>query len=168
MMGSNLMQFVEKSTYLGSLEYIHDQTHAQFVWVDRSSEDIPSAPGIYFILSENKKLGKKTIQKIGKAEGAGGLRQRFLAYTSKKSIEGKVLKDRTDLKWYVAMSGALQGEKLQVYVFVTKPEVKVVSIGNCSVDIELHWARSLEKELSLLARKEGFDKDGMLLAGNLN
>jgi hypothetical protein len=120
----------------------------------------PTDCGVYCLVSHDD---DPRIQKVGKADGAKGLRQRFRRYTGRKT-PAKIASDKTDQRWRGAMTGPLSAECLSVYYYVTKP-VKLSPIrfdDGPAVELDGQWARSLEIYLSGLAREEGHP---LLLAG---
>ncbi len=69
--------------------------------------------GVYCLFSH----GGTRLQKVGKADGAHGLRGRFRGYTGAKTEE-KSERDPTDRLWKTVMTGSLKGERPQcVYYF---------------------------------------------------
>lgn len=157
---SQLIEFIKKTSYAGTWSYSEDGNYAGFYWDPQKNMEIPSHPGIYFLLSDDL----TAVQKIGKAEGRGGLRQRFKQYTSKKLINGRVLTDDTDGLWFKAMKGILINKKIDVYYYTTPPEIVNFSNFGLSFCLEAHWARSFERTLNVLARSES---QPMFLSGNL-
>lgn len=61
------------------------------------------------------------------------------------------------------MTGALNGERLSLYYYVTLPKLTEFRLdgGFEPKKLECHWARSLEKYLSKLVRDE-YSKSGLL------
>ena len=100
--------------------------------------------GIYFILD------KEDILKIGKADGQKGLKGRVADY--RKSLVSMFKDgDRTVLRWNREMTGSLSDRILSMYLLPLEPEKKLY----LGVEVELSIARSLELELSKLAKEQG-------------
>jgi hypothetical protein len=137
--------------YVRELEYLSDQS--RFAWCGGASTiSMPQQPGVYCLFSHS---GSR-LQKIGKTESTGGLRDRFRGYTGKKT-EGKIARDRTDQRWKRMMTDALRGERLSVYYYVTAPKKfeSPIRFDNVSDhELNCHWARSLEVYLSKIVRDE--------------
>ena len=132
-----------------------------------SMRELPEVHGVYCLLSH----GGTRLQKVGKADGKRGLRQRFESYTVAKSEEQSE-RDLTDRLWKTVMKGKLLGERLSVYYFRTLPGVMpepfVLDGAPATEPIMYHWARPLEKYLSTLFRTELGELVGethMLLSG---
>lgn len=159
-MGS-IKSFISSCSYLGKLVYVSTSTHAGFEWVHRTDTAIPEQSGIYLLVSENE----INIQKVGKAEGVKGLKQRFSSYTTKKNKREKLEKDKTDALWHSIMTGQLINQPLRVYIYPTSPVPVNIDIGKTTYTLKSQWARGLEKTLSQIARKENHD---LLLSGNLD
>lgn len=147
------------------LEYLPD--HYRFSWSGTSRSALPREPGVYCLFSHE---GER-IQKIGKTENERGLHGRFADYTSKKT-ERRLLADRTDQRWRRIMTCALHGERLSLYYYVTAPknfELPFRFDDGVEINIDCHWARSLEKYLSKLVRSDcaakGLSTTHMLLSG---
>ena len=159
----DLLNFIREHTKVaGDWAYKTNDTRAGFQWVAGSADDVPFQPGVYFLMSHDS----SRLQKIGKAEGAKGLNQRFHQYTSLKSIKGKIQKDKTDLLWYSKMTdptSGLFGERINVHWYITKPAVVKLPHRDINLELEAHWARSLERELNLLALSQNLK---MELSGN--
>lgn len=157
----SIKSFINNCLYLGKLVYVSTSTHAGFEWLERADTPIPDLPGVYLLVSENI----VNVQKVGKAEGAKGLKQRFSSYTTKKNKRNKIENDKTDALWHSIMTGKLLNKPLRVYIYPTLPITVNVNIGQSTHMIESQWARGLEKVLSQMARKENHD---LLLSGNLD
>ncbi|MDA8646949.1 hypothetical protein N9L54_05915 [Porticoccaceae bacterium] len=100
--------------------------------------------GVYFILYE------EDILKIGKADGQEGLKGRLKTYRSRlvKNFENG---DSTVALWNRVMTGVLNGRVLSIYVLPIEPEKKLFH----GIKVELSIVRSLELELSKLAKQQG-------------
>ena len=118
-----------------------------FSWVYECADraKIPEESGVYALFSH----GGERIQKVGKADGSGGLRSRFNRYTAKKN-EGKLNRDPTVALWYRTMTGKLIDQNLVLYYMVTPPKIIKNEISeHFSFDgFYLQWARDLEYRLS--------------------
>jgi hypothetical protein len=116
-----------KSTFTCCTQELEYKGHAsenneqefRFSWCGTPPELLPQESGVYCLFSHKG----SNIQKIGKAESKGGLRNRFRGYTNKKT-EIKIASDKTDLLWKKIMMDKLLGQKLQVYYYVTPPPPK--------------------------------------------
>lgn len=159
----DLIEFVKRrASYAGKWRYSIETDKAGFSWTVGSLDTVPTEPGIYFLLSHNS----TRLQKIGKAEGAKGLIQRLGQYTTIKSIDGKIMRDRTDRLWFSKMTHAdseLRGQEIDIYWYITKPALVSLEDGDLMLKLEAQWARSLERELNLIAAKQGHH---MELSGN--
>jgi hypothetical protein len=136
-------------------ELCYDAGEFRFRWSPKDPE-LPNERGVYCLLSHK---GSR-VQKVGKADGAYGLRGRFLGYTGKKTTE-KILRDKTDQRWKAAMTGELRAQPLSVYYFITKPQpiASPIDFGDgVQKELQCHWARSFEQYLSALFRKDYKDK----------
>jgi hypothetical protein len=147
------------------LEYRPDKF--KFAWCGNVKERLPKVQGVYCLFSH----GDTRLQKIGKADGASGLRGRFGGYTGAQTEEQSE-RDRTDRLWKTVMTGKLEGEILSVYYFETPPGVMsipfVLDGGPPAEPIMYHWAKPLEAYLSKLFRSEHgglVGKTHMLLSG---
>ena len=149
-------------------ELVYKADESRFRW-SPSTPELTRERGVYCLLSHND----SRVQKIGKADGAEGLRGRFIGYTGKKT-EQKLIKDRTDQRWKVAMTGdELRGQRLSVYYFITKPKMIASPIDfgeGVYKELQCHWARTFEQYLSALFRAEYRDRNVLnlthfLLAG---
>lgn len=131
------------------LAYRSDES--RFYWCNAAAPSLPIERGVYCLLSH----GDTQIQKIGKADGQDGLLGRFRSYTGAKTA-AKIAGDRTDQRWKRVMTGALNGERLSLYYYVTPPQPTEFRLdgGFEPKQLECHWARSLEKYLSKLVRDE--------------
>jgi hypothetical protein len=128
-------------------ELNYDPEKLCFSWVYQSQDrtKIPEESGVYALFSHS---GEK-IQKVGKAEGAGGLRSRFKRYTYKKNDE-KLKKDPTVALWLRVMTNQLFNQKLTLYYILTPPKLIENEISShFNFDgVYLQWARDLEYRLS--------------------
>jgi hypothetical protein len=146
------------------LEYRADKF--KFAWCGNVEERLPETPGVYCLFSH---CGTR-LQKIGKADGASGLRGRFRSYIGAQTEEQSE-RDRTDRLWRTVMTGKLTGERLSVYYFVTRPEavsVPFVLDGAPPAELKYDWARPLEKYLSRFFRRDHGELVGethLLLSG---
>lgn len=151
------MSVIEKlksafTRYGRELEYRTDES--RFSWCsDETTLSLPREPGVYCLLSH----GDSRIQKVGKTEKTGGLRARFTDYTVKKT-DRKIASDNTDQRWKRIMEGALRGERLSVYYYVTPPKKIQSPIrfddNGFEQELSCHWARSFEVYLSKCVRSE--------------
>ncbi len=129
----------------------YDERDCRFYWdCEPASSGLPGKAAVYCLFSH---LDQR-IQKVGKAEGASGLSQRFLAYT-KASTPARMARDATDRLWQRVMTGPLRGQALSVYYLLTPPvelecPVRVPEINR----VRAHWARDLETVLSKALRLE--------------
>jgi hypothetical protein len=147
------------------LKYLEDEF--RFAWCRNVKEKLPEVHGVYCLFSH----GGTRLQKVGKADGAHGLRGRFRSYTGAKTEE-KSERDPTDRLWKTVMKGNLKGKSLSVYYFETPPGVMsipfVLDGAPPAEPIKYHWARPLEEYLSRLFRCEHGElvgKTHMLLSG---
>lgn len=151
----DLIEFVKhRANYAGKWRYSIRSDKAGFAWTTGSLDTVPAEPGIYFLLSHNS----TRLQKIGKAEGAKGLIQRLGQYTTIKSIDGKIMRDRTDRLWFSKMTRAdseLCGQEIDIYWYITNPTLVSFEDGGLTLKLEAQWARSLERELNVIADKQG-------------
>lgn len=134
-------------------ELTYDAEKLCFSWVYECADrtKIPEESGVYALFSH---FGER-IQKIGKADGSGGLRARFNRYTSRKTEE-KLKKDPTVALWRRAMTGQLMSQNLIIYYIVTPPQIIINEISNeFSFDgFHLQWARDLEYKISRAVKLE--------------
>jgi|TARA_R110000764_G_scaffold135110_1_gene223196 hypothetical protein len=100
--------------------------------------------GIYFILD------KEDILKVGKADGQTGLKGRIATYRN-SLVENFKRGDSTVVLWNRVMTGSLSDRVLSIYLLPLEPEKKLFH----GVEVELSIARSLELELSKLAKQQG-------------
>lgn len=108
---------------------------------------------------------KGRIQKIGKAEGRDGMRQRTSFGRGKVGPDGQP-KDATTRLWKRVWEGPLVGESIDVYFSPHPPvslPIDVPGVGRVTVQSQV--ARSVEELLSRRAREE---REPMLLAGKGN
>ena len=164
----NVLEFVKTQCVKvnSPLRYLPDES--RFCWDDATSVSLPTQSGVYFLLSHND----TKIQKIGKADGRGGLKGRLRGYTAKKTPH-KINTDKTDRLWREKMTNHLLGESISVFYYETSPmEINKSYIqGNVehSLVVEAQWARSLEEKLSRLAaqdvKERGVTYEEMLLSG---
>lgn len=132
------------------LEYRENERRFSWVLQNGKSSNLPEQPGVYCLFSHDD----QRIQKVGKADGVGGLAQRFRGYTAAKTIQ-KVEGDATDRRWRAAMTGGLRGQTLSIYYFVTPPLTLQVPFAQLKEALlEAHWARSFENWLSVQVRLE--------------
>ena len=146
--------------YEAQLEYIPDQR--RFAWSPENSELLPTHHGVYLLFSH----GGSRLQKVGSAEGAGGLRQRFGNYTGARTEE-KLKRDPTDQLWRRVMTGELSGERLSVYYLVVTPSMKVQLLNR---KIDCRSARLLEGELRAFAKEchaRNLPETPLLLMGDI-
>ncbi|CAM8410344.1 hypothetical protein MCEREM36_01218 [Candidatus Methylopumilus universalis] len=157
----DLLEFILKKCTPVSASLIYKIENNCFEWKYKKP-DIPYSSAIYFLLSHNN----KKIQKIGKAEGIGGLNQRLKSYTAKKK-KGKL--DKTADLWHSVMTNPdqLKGEPLRVYYLETVPH-KLSDKRIPELALEAHWARSLEIQLTKISMdrimKLKLEKTEMLLS----
>jgi hypothetical protein len=146
------------------LEYRADKF--KFAWCGNVNEKLPQMQGVYCLFSH----GGSRLQKIGKADGASGMRGRFRSYIGAQTEEQSE-RDRTDRLWKTVMRGKLEGQRLSVYYFETPPGVvsePFVLDGVPPAELKYDWARPLEKYLSRLFRRENgvlVGETHMLLSG---
>ncbi len=128
-------------------ELKYDAERLCFSWMcecaDRAT--IPKMPGVYALFSHS---GER-IQKVGKADGNGGLFARINRYTGKKNMI-KLNKDPTVALWYNTMTNELIEQSLTLYYMVTPPRIIKNEISDYfSFDgFSLQWARDFEFKLS--------------------
>ena len=145
--GQNLRASWQK---VGTLAWSPERVNP--VWVGIKHSAVPDVPGVYAYLTGD------AVQKIGKAEGAGGLRSRH-AFG-----RGDTTKNATTALWArVWGDGQLKGVAVDVF-FHPLPTVPVIVDvpGFGPKEVQLQAARSLECLLSEAARDEG---EPLLLAG---
>lgn len=112
--------------------------------------------GVYAFVS------KYGIEKVGKIENAKGVSARTYQYeTSKSRIQKGKHADASDVLWDKMMLTELKNETLQYYFIPVEDE----TITKFGIDIDVSYIRSLEKNLSMMARTEG---NPMRLSGSGN
>ena len=140
------------------LDFIRANTifHSEMKYnIARKSFDLKpyknTEPGIYFILDN------ADILKIGKAEGKLGLKGRIATYRT-RLVKQYETGDATVILWNKTMTTTLNNKVLNMYLLPLEPR----KIDYKGVEVEMLIARSLEHELSKLARSQG---NTMLLSG---
>lgn len=141
----------ESWLYIGTLEW--DPHRCNPKWVDTQQRDVPKDVGVYIWLDESGR-----VQKVGKAEGREGLRQRYSWGT------GDPERDSTTRLWRdVWGSGALRGKRIKVYFDPCPPLSMMKEVrGFGRIEVLAQTAREEERTLSIWARNDG---EPMLLAG---
>lgn len=121
-------------------------------WIDIEKRDIPPYAGVYVWMDGG------SIQKVGKTESSEGLRGRL------SFGRGDPMKDSTTRLWRDQWGeGPLLGRTIEVYFSPHQPVFSSIPVpGLGLVECLNHVARSIEKQLSARARREG---EPMLLAG---
>lgn len=145
-----VLEFVQKNfTLLGESKWNSEKV---------GFTDLPpcktNSAGVYVIMYRNK------IQKVGKADGVKGLGQRLGSYArSNLSNIKRANPDSFTIALHKNMTTKLKGKAMQFYFFATPKE----QVSFKGLHVEACYARSLEKELSMLARLQGHP---MLLSTN--
>ena len=112
--------------------------------------------GVYAFVS------KYGIEKVGKIENAKGVSARSYQYeTSKSRIQKGKHADASDMLWDKMMLTELKGENMKFYFLPIEDE----TITLFGIEIDVSYIRSLEKNLSMMARTEG---NPMRLSGSGN
>lgn len=138
----NVLQYVEENfKYLGKSKWDPDKV---------CFGDLPpcetNSAGVYVIMH------RKRIHKVGKADGVKGLKQRINSYTkSNLSNLTRANPDTFTIALHKKMTSELEGKTMSVY-FMETPKREEMFKG---LKVEKCVARSVEKELSMLARLQG-------------
>lgn len=151
-----------KNSHVNVLEYVKER----FEYLGKSKwdpdtvcfNDLPTcntnSAGVYVIMYGNR------IHKVGKADGVKGLKQRIASYAkSKLSNITRANPDTFTVALHKKMTSELKGKTMSFY-FMETPKGDELFAG---LQVEKCIARSVEKELSMLARLQGHP---MLLSTN--
>ena len=126
-----------------------------FGWEWTAKEELPSEHAVYFLLSS---FG---IEKVGKADGKGGLKQRFSRYLK---VNKTLKNDDTDKRWHRTMSSQdMLDQEIQIYYITFPKETKTLKTSLGELEIKFSPASQVEKVLFLTAKREG---NPMQLSGN--
>lgn len=140
--GVNALQYVKENfKYLGKSKWDSDKV---------CFNDLPTcntnSAGVYVIMYGNR------IHKVGKADGVKGLKQRINSYAkSKLSNITRANPDIFTVALHKKMTSELEGKTMSFY-FMETPKRDEMFKG---LQVEKCVARSVEKELSMLARLQG-------------
>ena len=104
--------------------------------------------GVYFLLSDNL----TQIQKVGKANGIGGLRQRMSDYEDGR--QGAELQKPTPALWHRVMMNQLQGNTLSLWFFSFSQPATINALGQ-DYDVLLDPHDDLERQFQGEAKAEG-------------
>ena len=122
--------FREHAEYLADLTYEPHGVGYRFKVVP-TNPPLTERRGVYFLLSHSH----TKVQKVGLANGMGGLSQRMLGYTRLYVGDGET-GDRTMALWYRQMTGPLQGQTLSLW-FVSMSESRTSKV--LGEDWTLSW-----------------------------
>ena len=118
-----------------------------FGWEWTAKEELPSEHAVYFLLSS---FG---IEKVGKADGKGGLKQRFSRYLK---VNKTLKNDDTDKRWHRTMSSQdMLDQEIQIYYITFPKETKTLKTSLGELEIKFSPASQVEKVLFLTAKREG-------------
>lgn len=123
---------------------------------------VPTAPplteqrGVYFLLSHND----TQIQKVGLANGIGGLRQRMVGYERIYRPNGQS-GDPTMALWHRVMTGQLQGQTLSLWFISLSATTTVEVLGKA---ITLSWDPHPEVERILAGEVRTSGQHPLLLS----
>ena len=135
----NVLKYVKENfIYLGKSKWYPDKV---------CFDDLPpcntNSAGVYVIMHGNR------IHKVGKADGVKGLKQRIASYAkSKLSNITRANPDIFTVALHNKMTSELEGKTMSFY-FMETPKGDELFNG---LQVEKCVARSVEKELSMLAR----------------
>lgn len=125
-----------------------------FGWEWSEQKELPTDHAVYFLLSS---FG---IEKVGKADGKGGLKQRFSRYLK---VNKTLKNDDTDKRWHRTMSSQdMLDQEIQIYYITFPKETKTLKTSLGELEIKFSPASQVEKVLFLTAKSE---RNPMRLSG---
>ena len=142
----------DHATHLANLTYGPDGDSYRFTVVP-TQPPLTESKGVYFLLSHNN----TQIQKVGLANGYGGLRQRMQGYVRLyrpqpiQQVDGG---DPTMALWFRVMTGPLQGQPLSLW-FLSMSESRTTEVLGKKYTLWWDPHPDLERFLSQEACDEG-------------
>jgi hypothetical protein len=134
---------IDSTTFGGRMKY----SSSGFGWEWTAKKELPSEHAVYFLLSS---FG---IEKVGKADGKGGLKQRFSRYLK---VNKTLKNDDTDKRWHRTMSSQdMLDQEIQIYYITFPKETKTLKTSLGELEIKFSPASQVEKVLFLTAKSEG-------------
>ncbi len=143
-------RILNHSSYEAHLTYGQCQSGAgyRFTVVPTQGQLLTLQRGVYFLLSDKM----TQIQKVGKANGIDGLRQRMVDYQTCR--QGAELQNPTPALWHAVMMGPLQGKPLSLWFSSFSQPATIVALGQ-AYDVLLNPHDELERRFQNEARAEG-------------
>jgi len=134
---------ISSAHFGGKMKY----SSSGFGWEWSEQKELPTDHAVYFLLSS---FG---IEKVGKADGKGGLKQRFSRYLK---VNKTLKNDDTDKRWHRTMSSQdMLDQEIQIYYITFPKETKTLKTSLGELEIKFSPASQVEKVLFLTAKREG-------------
>jgi hypothetical protein len=140
---------ISSAQFGGRMKY----SSSGFGWEWSEQKELPTDHAVYFLLSS---FG---IEKVGKADGKRGLKQRFSRYLK---VNKTLKNDDTDKRWHRIMSQDMLGQEIQIYYITFPKETKTLKTVLGELEIKFSPVSQVEKVLFLAAKDQ---RNPMRLSG---